>query len=98
MVRFVIKTADDKVPHTDVTASRGKVLRAEPVAALCEQGRVSHVGASRARDQMCQPTAGGYLGEGSPDRLHAAVLAPMELMVDFALPGVTTTTAVAVLY
>ena len=83
MVRFVIRTADSNVPYKDVTASRGKVLRAEPVAALYEQGRVSHLGSfPELEDQMCQFTSTGYLGEGSPDRLDAAVWALTELIVD----------------
>lgn len=54
MVRFVIQTADKKVAYKEVSASRGKVARAEPVAALYEQGLVSHVGTfDDLEDQMC---------------------------------------------
>jgi phage terminase large subunit-like protein len=59
-----------------VVASRGKVIRAEPVAALYEQGRISHVGDFvELEDQMCSMTRDGYALEGSPDRLDAAVWA-----------------------
>lgn len=82
MVEHVIKTIDPKVPYKEVTASRGKVARAEPVAALYEQGRVSHVGSfPELEDQMCQIDASGYIGEGSPDRADALVWALTELMI-----------------
>jgi phage terminase large subunit-like protein len=75
MVESVIRTADPNVSYSDVTASRGKVLRAEPIAALYEQGRVSHVGEglTQLEDQLCQMTSDGFLGDGSPDRVDAAV-------------------------
>lgn len=82
MVEFVIKTADSKVPYKEVVASRGKAVRAEPVAALYEQGKVSHVGTfADLEDQMCNFTASGYVGEGSPDRADALVWALTELML-----------------
>lgn len=82
MVRFVISTADNKVSYHDVNATRGKVVRAEPIAALYEQGKVSHVGSfPDLEDQMCNFTAGGYVGEGSPDRADALVWALTELML-----------------
>lgn len=82
MVEFVIKTADKTTPYKEVTASRGKVVRAEPVSALYEQGRVSHVGDfPDLEDQMCNFTANGYVGEGSPDRADALVWALTELMI-----------------
>lgn len=80
MVQHVIKTVDQNVPYSEVTASRGKVARAEPVAALYEQGRVSHIGAlPELEDQMCQIGPTGYVGEGSPDRADALVWAISEL-------------------
>lgn len=82
MVEHVIRTADPYVPYEEVVASRGKVVRAEPVAALYEQGRVTHVGSMPdLEDQMCQMAGDGYLGEGSPDRLDAMVWALTELML-----------------
>jgi predicted phage terminase large subunit-like protein len=84
MVESVIRTADPQVPVTLVTASRGKVLRAEPIAALYEQGRVSHLAESLEylEDQMCAITHDGFVGEGSPDRVDALVWALTELMVE----------------
>lgn len=82
MVEFVVKTADKNAAYKEVTASRGKIVRAEPIAALYEQGRVSHVGAfPDLEDQMCNFTASGYVGEGSPDRADALVWALTELML-----------------
>lgn len=74
MVKFVIKTADKTVPFKEVVASRGKAVRAEPVAALYEQGKIRHVGAFPAlEDQMCLMAPNGYSGEGSPDRADSLV-------------------------
>lgn len=83
MVEHVIRTIDRKASYKEVTASRGKVARAEPVAALYEQGRVSHVGSfPELEDQLCMIDASGYIGEGSPDRADALVWALTELMID----------------
>lgn len=82
MVRFTVSTADKNVAYKDVKASRGKAVRAEPISALYEQGRVHHVGHfPDLEDQMCNFTAGGYVGEGSPDRADALVWALTELML-----------------
>lgn len=82
MVEHVIKTVDRRVSYKEVTASRGKVARAEPVAALYEQGKVSHVGShAELEDQMCMFGPEGYIGEGSPDRADALVWALTELMI-----------------
>lgn len=82
MVEAVIRAADPRVAYSEVTASRGKTVRAEPVAALYEQGNISHVrGLSDLEDQMCQMASDGYLGEGSPDRLDALVWAMTDLML-----------------
>jgi phage terminase large subunit-like protein len=84
MVRHVINTADRSVPFEDVTASRGKVVRAQPIAALYEQKRFRHVtaGLAKLEDQMCAMTSDGYLGDGSPDRVDALVWAGSSLMLD----------------
>jgi len=83
MVEHVIKTIDRSAAYKEVTASRGKVARAEPVAALYEQGRVSHCGSfPELEDQMCQIDASGFIGEGSPDRADALVWALTELMLE----------------
>jgi phage terminase large subunit-like protein len=87
MVEAVIKAQDRSLPVKVVTASRGKVARAEPIAALYEQGRVSHIGGlAHLEDQMCSMTPSGYVGEGSPDRADALVWALTELMLDGAPP------------
>ncbi|NEY89303.1 DNA-packaging protein [Tabrizicola oligotrophica] len=86
LVTQVIRSIDALVPIKAVHASKGKGTRAEPVSALYEQGRVAHVrGLAALEDQMCQMTAQGYLGKGSPDRLDALVWALTELMVEPAL-------------
>lgn len=83
MVRFTVSTADPKVAFKEVTATRGKVVRAEPIAALYEQGKVSHVGTfADLEDQLCNFTPSGYVGEGSPDRADALVWALTELMLN----------------
>ena len=86
MVEFVLKTADPTMPVKMVPSSRGKALRAEPIAALYEpnQEKVKHVGFfGELEDQMTSmmPQPNGYQGEGSPDRLDAAVFALTELML-----------------
>lgn len=82
MVEALVRTADRGVSYKAVTASRGKVVRAEPVAALYEQGRVSHVGTfPELEDQMMQFGPSGYVGEGSPDRADALVWALTEVMM-----------------
>lgn len=81
MVESTIRAVDRNAKVEMVTASRGKAVRAEPVAALYEQGRVAHApGLEALEDQMMHMTNTGYLGEGSPDRLDAAVWALSELM------------------
>ena len=80
MVRAVINTVDANVPVTLVSASRGKVPRAEPVAALYERELIHHVGVYRElEDQMCSYVAES--GMDSPDRMDALVWALSELMV-----------------
>ncbi len=84
MVESVLRAADCQMPIRLVHASRGKVARAEPVAALYEAGRVRHVGQfARLEDQLCGLMAGGtYEGPGrSPDRADALVWALTELML-----------------
>lgn len=82
LVEEVIRQVDALVPYRAVHASRGKAARAEPVAALYEQGRVLHVGAfAELEEQMCLMTALGYQGDGSPDRVDALVWAIHDLMI-----------------
>lgn len=82
MVEHTLRVVGRNVPYRAVHASRGKVTRAEPIAALYEQGRVHHVGVfQKLEDQMCAFTSdfdrnrAGY----SPDRLDALVWALTEL-------------------
>lgn len=82
LVRSTVQTSDKSVPYKPVNATRGKVVRAEPISALYEQGKISHVGVfPDLEDQMCNFTASGYVGEGSPDRADALVWALTELML-----------------
>ena len=81
MVKAVIAQVDAGVPVTAVRATRGKWLRAEPVAALYEQGRVRHAGELPAlEDEMCGFGAGRAGGRPSPDRVDALVWALTELL------------------
>ncbi len=87
MVEATIRMVDPDVPFTAVRATRGKVVRAEPVAALYEQGKVHHLGQyPQLEDQMCaftsdfNKTAAGY----SPDRVDALVWAFTDLLVEAA--------------
>lgn len=80
MVRSVIHAVDSSVPYGDVTATRGKVVRAEPVSFLYQQKKILHVGYfPELEDQMLAMTAAGYMGVRSPDRLDALVWAVTEL-------------------
>lgn len=90
MVRHTIGTADPTVPVRVVTASRGKYIRAEPIAMLYEQGKVHHVGSfATLEDQMCNMTPDGLVGGGSPNNLDAMVWA----LTDLALSGEWSTDA-----
>jgi len=83
LVESVIRQIDPNVPFRAVRATRGKSARAEPVAALYEQGRVVHTGGMiELEDQMCRMTTQGYEGKGSPDRVDALVWALHELIVE----------------
>ena len=74
MVKHVIQTARPNTPYSDVTASRGKVVRAEPISALHEQGKIRFAGAFRQlEDELCAFTTTGYIGEGSPNRADAFI-------------------------
>jgi len=79
MIEYVIKTVDPNVSYKSVRASRGKYIRAEPVAALYEQGKIHHIGNfPDLEDQLCE----WMPGEKSPDRLDALVWGVTELMLD----------------
>jgi phage terminase large subunit-like protein len=69
MVRAVLQAKNPDLPYAEVTATRGKVVRAEPISALYEQGKIHHVGYfHEAEDQLCSMTMAGYQGLKSPDR------------------------------
>jgi phage terminase large subunit-like protein len=85
LVETVLRQVDPLVPVTKVRATRGKAARAEPVAALYEQGRVRHLrGLGTLEAQMAQMTVQGFQGRGSPDRVDALVWALTEAMI---VPG-----------
>jgi phage terminase large subunit-like protein len=82
MVTARLRSADLNLPIATVRATRGKVARAEPVAALYEQGRVAHAaGLMRLEDQMCDFGPDGMANGTSPDRLDALVWALSFLML-----------------
>lgn len=81
MVEATLRMVERNAPYTAVHASRGKRVRAEPVSALYEQGRVKHVGAfPDLEDQMCNWVPDS--ADASPDRMDALVWALTELIVD----------------
>lgn len=89
MVQHVVKTAAAElqvsVPYIEVTATRGKVVRAEPFSSLYEQNKVHHVGRfPELEDQLCDMTTAGFMGDRSPDRADALIWALTELF-----PGLT---------
>ena len=80
MVQHVIRTARPRTPCKMVTASRGKVVRAEPISSLTEQGKVRLAGQfHRLEQELCAFTTYGYTGERSPNRADAFVWAFSEL-------------------
>lgn len=85
MVEFVIQSARPNTPYKPVTASRGKVVRAEPIAALYAQGKVHHMGHfADLEDELLAFSTAGYTGTRSPNRADALVWALTELF-----PGMT---------
>ena len=89
LVRAVIAQVDDQVPVREVRATRGKWLRAEPVAALYSRGLVSHAaGLTALEDEMCAFGADGRSDGHSPDRVDALVWAVTELLLADSGPRV----------
>ncbi len=79
LVEVNLRTVDQNISYKDTFASRGKQIRAEPVAALYEQGKVHHVGTfPQLEDQMCEWVP----GEKSPDRMDALVWAITKLALE----------------
>lgn len=88
MITAVLRSVDARVPAKLVTASRGKAIRAEPIAALYEQHRVHHVGSfARLEDQMVEFDP-SEPPEKSPDRMDALVWAITELSVNAGTTGI----------
>ena len=86
MVEYTLRTIRPSISYRAVHASRGKYARAEPVAALYEQGKVHHVGMfPELEDQLCNWEPNG--GDASPDRLDADVWAFTELLVKGGRPN-----------
>lgn len=84
MVELTVRTVAPNISYRAVRASRGKMARAEPVAALYEQGKVHHVGSfPELEDQLCSWVPGT---EKSPDRLDALVWAVTDLMLEQTEP------------
>lgn len=80
MVKNTLTTIRPGLPIREVRATKGKHVRAEPIAALYAMDRISHVGTfGPLEDQMCKMTAAGYDGTGSPDRVDALVWGFSEL-------------------
>jgi Uncharacterized conserved protein len=80
MVKFTIQTSRPNTPYKAVKASRGKHVRAEPFAALYEQGKVCHVGYFRQlEDELTQFSTMGFLGKKSPNRADALIWGLTEL-------------------
>jgi hypothetical protein len=74
MVGFVVKAARPNTPFRPVRASRGKVVRAEPISALVETGKVRMAGVfQELEDELCAFTTNGYMGENSPNRADAMI-------------------------
>ena len=87
MVETVLRAERSGLPLRQVRASRGKAVRAEPIAALYEQGRVSHAGVFPAlEDQMVLFTPFGIEGDGAADRVDALVWALADLFPRMVKP------------
>ncbi len=85
MVRYVVKAAAPRAAFKKLTASRGKVVRAEPISALTEQGKIRFAGRFiQLEDELCGFTTHGYTGTGSPNRADAFVWAMSELFPGIA--------------
>jgi phage terminase large subunit-like protein len=80
MVKMVIQTARPRTPFKAVVASRGKVVRAEPVSSLAESGRLRLAGRFvRLEEELSGMTTHGYVGQNSPNRADGMVWAVSEL-------------------
>lgn len=92
MVKYVIQTCRPRTNFSMVTASRGKVQRAEPFSALYEQGKVRHVGyLTDLEDELAGFSTYGFTGERSPNRADAAIWALASLFSAIIAPKVEKT-------
>lgn len=81
MVKYVIQTSRPHTPFMQVTASRGKHVRAEPISVLYEDGKVRHVGYFKElEDELLDFSTTGFTGDKSPNRADALVWAISALM------------------
>lgn len=88
MVKAVIHAARPRTPFRAVTASRGKAVRAEPVSALCESGKIRMAGIFRElEDELTAFTTHGYTGDNSPNRADAFVWAVSSLFPELMKPA-----------
>ncbi len=89
MVNAVIQAARPRTNFKQVTASRGKSVRAEPFSALYEQGKIRHIGYFRELEEELEGfSTYGYTGDKSPNRADALIWALTELF-----PGILRTNA-----
>ena len=85
MVEFVVKTAKPSIKYRPVHASRGKAVRAEPISALAEDGRIHHIGYfPELEEELCAFSTVGYLGGESPNRADAYIWVMTELFPEIA--------------
>lgn len=87
MVNATIQAARPRTPFKQVTASRGKHVRAEPFSALYENGKVRHAGNfTELEGELTAFNTSGYIGDGSPNRADAAIWALAELFPALTAP------------
>jgi phage terminase large subunit-like protein len=87
MVQHVIQTARPRTPYKQVTATRGKAVRAEPFSALYENGKVRHVGEfAELEDELTAFSTTGYMGANSPNRADAWIWVLTELFPGLVRP------------
>jgi len=89
MVRSTIHAARPRTPFRPVTASRGKVVRSEPISVLCETGKIRMAGFFRElEDELTAFTTHGYMGENSPNRADAMIWGFSDLFPELTKPEV----------
>jgi phage terminase large subunit-like protein len=87
MVKANIQACRPRTPYRNVHASRGKVVRAEPVSTLMESGKVRLAGYFRElEDELCGFTTNGYTGDHSPNRADAMIWAIADLFPELTRP------------